>query len=307
MEEEIPRRELPSEWGGVIPSECFMEEAKKIVELAGENGITLRIMGGVATRLHCRGFEGFASRLARLGEGKQEFSDLDFMCYGKYRDKLKDFLKERFSYAKRKTTLSSAVSGRDIYFHPKLWWFADIFFDELRVANHPISFRGRLELDFPTITVTDLLLEKLQMWELFGAKDIKDVMLLLRAHDVGEGEEEAVNARYVAKLPARDWGFYYTLTCNLRRMVDLLQDSVKWAGQQELLRFLLNISEEEKADLITKASKILRYVDEEPKGFGWKMRAKIGTRQMWYNPVESEETAPAFGVWRLREVFPEEE
>lgn len=304
---EIPRRELPSEWGGVIPSECFLEEAKKIVELADDSGISLRIMGGVAIRLHCTGFEEFAGRLVRLGEGRQEFSDLDFMCYGMYREKVKGFLKDKFNYTRRKTTLSSAVSGRDIYFHPRLWWFADVFFDELRVANHPIDFRGRLELDRPTISVTDLLLEKLQMWEVFGAKDIKDVMLLLRAHDVGEREEETVNANYVAKLLAKDWGFYHTVMTNLKRITDLLQDTVKWATRQELLRFLLNISEEEKTDLVTKASKILHSADKEPKGFAWKMRARIGTRQIWYNPVESEETTPEFGVWRLREVFPEEE
>jgi len=36
----------------------------------------------------------------------------------------------------------------------------DVFFDKLLVANHPIDFKGRLELDYPTITVTDMLLEK---------------------------------------------------------------------------------------------------------------------------------------------------
>ncbi len=305
--EDIPRRELPPEWGGIIPSQCFLEQAKKIAELADRSGIILRVMGGVAIRLHCTGFEDFAQKLARLGEGTQEFSDLDFMCYGRYRDKVKGFLKESFNYTRRKTTLSSAVSGRDIYFHPKMWWFTDIFFDELRVANHPIDFRGRLELDSPTITVTDLLLEKLQMWEVFGAKDIKDVMLLLRAHDVGEREEEIVNAKYAAKLLARDWGFYHTVTTNLKRITDLLQNSAKWANRHTLLRFLLDISEEEKADLVSKASKILDYADKESKSFGWKMRARIGTKQTWYNPVESEETGPAFGVWRLREVFPDEE
>jgi hypothetical protein len=62
----------------------------------------------------------------------------------------------------------------------------DVFFDKLLVANHPIDFKGRLELDYPTITVTDMLLEKIQMWEAFSVKDLKDCLLLLKAHSIGE-------------------------------------------------------------------------------------------------------------------------
>ncbi len=87
------------------------------------------------------------------------------------------------------------------------------------VANHPIDFRGRLELDYPTITATDMLLEKVQMWEAFGVKDLKDCLLLLLSHDVKDNsDEEAINAGYVAKLLADDWGFWYTATTNLQNI-----------------------------------------------------------------------------------------
>lgn len=303
---ETLKRELPPEWKGTIPSEQFLKEAKRIVEVAAERGIVVRIIGGVAIRLHCMEFEDFAKKLVRLGKKEQEFSDLDFMSYGKYRKKLKDFLKENFNYIKRKTTLSSAISKRDIYFHHKLWWFTDVFFDELKVANHPINFRKRLELDSPTITVTDLLLEKLQMWEAFGLKDIKDVLLLLRVHDIGESEKETVNGNYVAKLFAKDWGFYYTATTNLKRIIDLLENAEEWASKQEPLKFLVSLSEAERKDIIAKGSKLLHFIENEPKGFRWKMRAKVGTKKQWYNPVETEKTISDFGIWRLKEVFPDE-
>ncbi|MFX0067874.1 MAG: hypothetical protein ACFFA1_06515 [Promethearchaeota archaeon] len=303
---ETVKRELPPEWKGIIPSEQFLDEAKRIVEVASEKGIVIRIIGGIAIRLHCMEFEEFAKKLVRLGKKEQEFSDLDFMSYGKYRKKLKDFFKENFNYIKRKTTLSSAISKRDIYFHPKLWWFTDVFFDELMVANHPINFRKRLELESPTITVTDLLLEKLQMWEALDLKDIKDVLLLLRAHDIGESEKETVNGNYIAKLFVKDWGFYYTATTNLKRIIDLLEHAEEWASKQDPLKFLLNLSKSDRKDIISKGSKLLHIVENEPKGFRWKMRAKVGTKKQWYNPVETEKTISDFGIWRLKEVFPDE-
>jgi hypothetical protein len=44
-------------------------------------------------------------------------------------------------------------------------------------------------------------------------------------------------------------------------------------------------------------------IEKEPKTFGWKMRAKIGTKKKWYNPVERPETVGGFGIWEalLRE------
>jgi len=44
---------------------------------------------------------------------------------------------------------------------------------------------------------------------------------------------------------------------------------------------------------------LLECIEREPKSMGWKMRAKIGARKMWYQPVETTETVGDFGVWRL--------
>jgi hypothetical protein len=63
-----------------------------------------------------------------------------------------------------------------------------------------------------------MLLEKIQMWEAFSAKDLKDCLLLLKAHNVREKtEKECIDALYIAKLLAQNWGFYYTVTINLKK------------------------------------------------------------------------------------------
>ena len=207
------------------------------------------------------------------------------MSYLKLRDNVRKFF-ESVGYRKRRTTLSSATTQRQIYFHPDGWFYADVFFDKLLAANHPIDFRGRLELDSPTISLVDLLLEKLQIVS-FSEKDLKDTLLLLRAHSLGEGQApETIDVRYVASLLAKDWGFWYTVTTNLK-------------GLRKAASEMAELNETEKSDITSKISKLLEVIENEPKTTGWKMRSMIGAKKRWYEPVETSQTVGEFGIWRL--------
>ena len=220
LEKEI-KRELPEEWKGLVPTEVFLRESQEIVEKAKQEGIVLRILGGLSIALHCQEHREFAQKLGRMGTGVikgQEYSDIDYVSYRNQREKIKELF-DKIGYAKRRATLSTAASERQIYYHPKGWFYVDVFFDKLLVANHPIDFRRRLELDYPTITITDMLLEKIQMWEAFSVKDLKDCLLLLKAHDIKEkSEKESIDTLYIAKILAQDWGFWYTAITNLKNL-----------------------------------------------------------------------------------------
>ena len=197
---------------------------------------------------------------------------------------------------KRKATLSTAASVRQIYYHPKGWFYVDVFFDKLLVANHPIDFKGRLELDYPTIAVTDMLLEKLQIWEAFSIKDLKDCLLLLKAHDIKEeSRKESVDASYIAKLLAQDWGFWYTATTNLKKIKIFLSEIEKLGPEVNIDP--KQIGKEDREEIIQKIDNLLEIIEKEPKPFGWKTRAKIGTKKGWYNHVERPETVGGFGIW----------
>lgn len=285
MEERVI--EMPEEWGGVIPTEIFLEEGKRIVDEATKRGVPLRLLGGVAIRAHCIEFLDFAKRLVRLGEGQQEYTDLDFMSYSKFRKKMKGFFAE-LGYSKRPPTMSSAATQRQIYFHPKGWFHVDVFYDKLLAANHPLDFRGRLDLDSPTITPTDMLLEKVQI--VFpDEKDVKDAMLLLRAHGISQQEEKnRINAKFIAERLASDWGFWYTVTTNLGGLKQYMSDDQK-------------LNSNDKQDLTSKIDSILTKIENEPKSTGWKIRSVMGTRGRWYNPVETTQTVGEFGIWKLRE------
>jgi hypothetical protein len=297
LEKEV-RQELPKEWGGIVPTEVFMTESQEIVRRAGEEGIILRILGGLGIAVHCMEHREFAKKLGRIGTGTvegQEYSDIDLIAYRSQRGKVKEFF-AKISYVRRKATLSTAASERQVYYHPKGWFFVDVFFDKLLVANHPINFKGRLELDCPTITVADMLLEKIQMWEAFSAKDLKDCLLLLKAHDVKDkSEKECINASYLAKLFAQDWGFWYTATTNLRRIAAFMSEIGKLGPEIDIKPEQIESKDIE--EITAKIEAILNRIDKEPKPFSWRMRAKVGTRKRWYNHVELPETVGGFGIW----------
>jgi hypothetical protein len=278
--------EMPLEWGGAVPTQAFVDEARKIIDKATWSGLTLRLMGGVAIRIHCEAQADMAKRLGRLAVGSQEFTDLDFMSYRKHRDRMKAFFAE-LGYSKRRATLSSAASERQIYFHPKGWFHVDVFFDKLKVANHPLDFRGRLELDSPTIPVTDLLLEKLQIVSM-GEKDAKDAILLLSAHDSGDGDPERIDTGRIASLLSSDWGFCHTVTTNLK-------------GLQNMLPNLSGMTMDERQNIGKKTEDLLVRIEREPKTSAWRLRAIVGTRKRWYEVVETTETVGEFGIWRLLE------
>ncbi|MEM2122259.1 MAG: hypothetical protein QXE79_01350 [Candidatus Bathyarchaeia archaeon] len=293
------KRELPEEWGGLVPSPVFIEEAERIVGSADEKGLVLRVMGGIGVAIHSRGVEEFSRRLHRVGVGErisgQEFSDIDLIGYRRQRDGITSFLGD-MGYLKRRATLSSAASERQIYYHPKGWFYIDVFYDKLLVANHPLDFRGRLELDSPTVTATDLLLEKIQMWEAFGEKDLKDCMTLIRAHKVTMGEEEeSINANYIAELLSDDWGFWYTATMNLRRIREFTVHMDSLGPKANIDPGSITSGETE--DIIRKVDYILKSIDDKPKSLKWKVRSRIGTGKRWYNPVETEKTTGGLGIW----------
>ncbi|MEW6094449.1 MAG: hypothetical protein AB1531_10855 [Chloroflexota bacterium] len=281
-------QELPPEWNGVVPSQVFLDEARKIVEEGAKRAIVLRVMGGVGIRLKTLQWQETAQRLGRMGAASlQEFTDLDFMAYRKQRPRLNEVFNE-LGYGWRRPTLSSAASERRIYFHPKGWFFVDVFFDELLVANHPFSLKERLELDSPTISPTDFLLEKLQIVNM-SEKDMKDSLILMLAHTVGESDSsEAINAAYIAKLMANDWGFWYTLTTNLKGLMGIAAD-------------VKELAHNERDAICSHAESLLQRIETQPKTLKWKLRSKIGTRQRWYEPVETTETVGEFGIWRLRQ------
>jgi hypothetical protein len=147
----------------------------------------------------------------------------------------------------------------------------DIFFDKLEM-NHDISFDGRLEIEELTIPLIDMLLEKMQIVHI-NEKDIIDTIMLLREHSVGDAAPETIDGQYLANVLANDWGFYYTVVTNLRKLKDHLQ-------------LYPELSEEDRTDVSHKIEALLSVIESKPKTLAWKLRSRVGPKTKWYKDVE---------------------
>jgi len=245
----------------------FVEEAMRIIDLGQKSNVQLRLMGGFAIRIHCPKFDYLYNKLQRMPA-----YDLDFVTYSKFRPALKKLFSE-LGYAPMVSMALMFATGRNrqVYKDEDHNRSVDIFFDKLEMC-HVIDFKNRLELDSTTITLSDLLLQKTQIVKI-NEKDIKDVIILLREHEVADTEKETVNASYIAKLLSNNWGFYYTVTINLGKVQEFL-------GQYDAL------TEADRQDIKSKIDRLLAAIEDEPKSLKWKMRAKIGTGKRWYTEVE---------------------
>lgn len=122
---------------------------------------------------------------------------------------------------------------------------------------HRIELSERLDLDFPTLTVTDLILTKLQVVEL-NAKDLLDLELLMREHEFGFDGSDVIDVAYLSGLVRDDWGLWRTLTGTL----------------DNLARHAPGVA--------PKAEELLKTLAEAPRSRKFQLRAKIGERKRWY-------------------------
>ncbi|MEM4474644.1 MAG: hypothetical protein QXY75_06680 [Candidatus Bathyarchaeia archaeon] len=247
-----------------IPSEVIAEESKKIIENGDKKGIVLRLMGACAVEAHCPKFKHWWRN-----ELKRELTDIDIATYGKFRSQVKDLLDELGYKPKKMLMMDETYRWRDIYIKEDTGLVVDVFYDKLDMC-HTINFAGRLEIDYPTIPLAELLLEKGQIVKI-TEKDIKDIIVLIKEHEIGEDDRDKINVNYISKVLSKDWGFYYTLTTNLNKVRKLLRS---YSSRED------NI-----IDVDDKIAKLLDRIEKEPKSLQWKLRAKLGTTIKWYREV----------------------
>ena len=244
-----------------------VEEARRLAGEAEERDVALRLLGGVAVRLRAPG------ELAPVFE--REYADLDWITpKGKSAEAGRFF--EALGYIPQ--TRFNTLYGRErlLYFDKEHDRQVDVLVGNFKMS-HEIPLGGRMTLEPLTIPLAELLLTKLQIIEL-NEKDVRDALAILHDHPVEERDGDAVNAAHVGKLCASDWGLWRTFTANLE------------AIRGHLDRY--ELSSESKERITGRIDGLLERIEREPKGFGWKMRAKIGDRKRWYDLPEEVEGGP---------------
>lgn len=268
-----------------LPPEEFVKETIEIIKKAQEKGVIIRILGALAVYIHSshdnEALELF-NKLKRL-EGGLIFTDLDLIAYSKQRKEIMDLFEKTLGF-KCDPYVKALFGGRRlIYYHPKNLYHVDIFFDKLEFS-HDIYFgekpgAGSLELDFPTISLAHIVLEKLQIHKI-NWKDLVDLAVLFKAHklcgEIGEKNKECIDEEVIASILCDDWGFWYDAVNNLNKLKQILDNAVK---EGKINSEIANIIQ-------TRIDKLLNYIDSKPKTKNWIKRSKIGTSKPWYREVE---------------------
>jgi hypothetical protein len=244
-------------------------EGKALVDAAGERGLKLRLVGGLAVRDHCEVLE-FCSR---------DYSDLDVVSLSKTVSGLVAFFAGRGytedAHARQVTGGNQArfwrpcVHGDGSPVHEED--HVDVFLDAF-VMDHRIDLRSRLDVEPYTLPLSDLLLTKLQIYE-SDTRDLLDAATLLKDRPLGgEDVPGIINASYIARLCAADWGMCHDVLRNLSALARLIPT--------------LGLAPEDAARVEAARASLQAAVEDAPKTRRWRWRAKVGTRRAWHNEVE---------------------
>jgi hypothetical protein len=235
-------------------------EGKRLLERAASDGVTIRVLGGVAVRLHSHNLRPAFER---------EYGDLDFVTTKKDAGGTVSLLR---AAGYEPHVAFNALNGRErmLFFDNAHDRQVDVFVGSFRMS-HEIPLEGRLRLEAATVPLAELLLTKLQIIEL-NEKDVRDSLAILHEHPVGEGDEDTVNEGRIAELLAGDWGLWRTITANLA------------ACRGYLDRY--ELPEADQAEIGARIDRLEERIEAEPKSRGWKLRARVGDRKRWYQVPE---------------------
>jgi hypothetical protein len=246
----------PGFQGAVPPLADPVAEAERILAAAHAADVPLRVIGGVAVRLHT---PDMPAPLART------YGDIDVATpKGKGRpvaELLTDLGYEparQFNALQGETRLLFQDRGND----RKL----DVFVGQFEL-NHAIPITRRIDVEPVTIPLAELLLTKLQVVE-YTEKDMRDTIALLLDHEVSDHDGDAINGDVVAALTAEDWGLWRTTEINLERIRGGLRDVGLDRADEQIVR--------ERVDAVWQR------IEGREKSRRWRLRAKVGERKRWY-------------------------
>jgi hypothetical protein len=242
----------------------FENELKRIIKASEEAGILMRVIGSLAFQMHCPEFGYLQAAMGRA------YTDIDFAAYGRQSKPILDLMTS-LGYRENREVYIVSEGDRAIYDNPNTGLHVDVFYEKLDFC-HAIYWEGRLEIDSPTIPLTELLLEKMQIVQI-NEKDVIDTIMLLLEHPLGDHDQETINIQRAAMLCANEWGLWRTTTMNLDKV-------------RQLAHSYEQLTPEQKSKVETQVNAIMASLEREPKSLAWRLRARVGDRVKWYKDVD---------------------
>lgn len=251
---------------GEILEDFYAERTRILDALAQDENkhVIMRLVGALAFRTHCPQYGYLQDKLGRV------FTDIDFASYPRFVKDIRHILTE-LGYEEDKQVTQLFGDRRMLFHDPAFGRHIDVFYNSLDFC-HPVHFVDRLEMEELTLPLAELMLEKMQIVQI-NEKDLIDSIMLLREHPIGETDKETINATIIARTLGNDWGFWRTVTHNLRVLDQTLDD---YNG----------LSTEDRAIVHERIKELEERIKSEPKTLKWRVRAQIGEKVKWYKDVE---------------------
>jgi hypothetical protein len=241
-----------------LPPQAIVDAAHGILDHARQEGIPLLLTGGVAIYLRCPS--------ARHAPFARAYGDLDFATIQRATKDVRTLL-EGLGYVPNTRFNRFNAGERLLFWESNEAWRIDIFVDVFRMC-HTIDMRKRVQAGAETLPLADLLLTKLQIFQL-NDKDVRDMAALLLDHPLTESDE-GINARYLAELAAADWGLYHSIERSLAAIEENLPP----------------LDEDRQATITGRVAELRARLERQPKSMRWKLRAQVGERIQWYELPE---------------------
>ena len=243
--------------------EDIVAEGERLLGIASDEGVPLRLLGGVAVRLKAPEIPPALDR---------SYKDID-LAVTKQGAGAADKLLRAAGYEPHVSFNAMHARERGLYFDDGNGRQVDLFIHSFRMC-HEIPLGDRLEVEDGTVPLAELMLTKLQIIEL-NEKDIRDTVLLFHGHPIEDRDDGAVNGALIAELCADDWGLWRTITANLERCRTHVGD--------------YELPDADRGRIQSRFEELLERIEAEPKSRSWKLRAKVGERKRWYDLPEEVE------------------
>ncbi|SDY05022.1 hypothetical protein [Halobellus clavatus] len=237
-----------------------IEEGERVIETADDRGLTVRLIGGTAINRH--------SESAREEPFKRGYRDVDFVITREEEAEVEEMMKDLGYEAKER--FNTMRRFRLEFFDPVNERKADYIIDRFDFC-HAWGLRDRIDIDYPTVPIEDLLLSKLQIVEV-SDRDVRDILAMLTDHPVESSDDtERIDPEYIADLCGNDWGLWRTVTYSLDRVEEYVENEE------------LPIDERQIHDRI---GALRTAINGRSKSLRWKLRSIVGEHKQWYRRPE---------------------
>ncbi|MEE9443206.1 MAG: hypothetical protein V3V99_11140 [candidate division Zixibacteria bacterium] len=228
---------------------------------AENNGLTIRAIGGLAVFLHCPGSKEYFDRFNRT------IHDIDLLGLSTQSEKACRVL---CSIGFQEDTRFRMISGgrRRSFVIQDNSVNVDLIFDKLSFCQN-LDLRNRITIDYPTISVSDLFLSKIQIHEM-KLKDVVDICALLNEHKIIDDTNEGIDIGYITRLCSINWRWWKALKEGFRSIRIIYSREI---GNEFAFGSILEEME--------------YTIDSSEKTLSWKLRNLLGEHISWYDHVES--------------------